>query len=57
MPKDDIEIYVDGEDIVLQKYRPVCVFCGGPEDLGEFKGKVVCGECRTAIEATFRVTG
>lgn len=26
--KDPLEIYVDGEKIVLQKYRPGCIFCG-----------------------------
>lgn len=53
--KDGVEIYVDGGNVILQKYRPTCVLCSGHEDLGEFKGKVVCGECRTAIDATFRV--
>ncbi len=47
--KDDVEIYVEGEDIILQKYKPRCVFCGESEDLMEFKGKLVCRECRTGF--------
>ena len=26
--KDALEIYVDGEQVVLKKYQPACVFCG-----------------------------
>ena len=26
--KDPLEIYVDGESIMLKKYQPACVFCG-----------------------------
>ena len=26
--KDAIEIYVDGESIILKKYEPTCIFCG-----------------------------
>ena len=25
--KDPLEIYVDGNSIVLRKYRPSCIFC------------------------------
>lgn len=52
-PKDGVEIYVNGEDIIIQKHRPSCVFCGEHEDLGDFKGRLVCGECRTNIAAVF----
>ena len=44
-PKDDIEIYVDGRDIILQKHRPQCIFCGGHEELVEFRSKLVCLSC------------
>jgi AbrB family transcriptional regulator, transcriptional pleiotropic regulator of transition state genes len=26
--KDALEIYVDGERIMLKKYEPACIFCG-----------------------------
>ena len=25
--KDSMEIYVDGEQIILKKYQPACIFC------------------------------
>ena len=48
-PKDDMEIYVDGEDIILQKYKAQCVFCGEHEELREFLGKLVCRKCAMDI--------
>ena len=52
-PKDGVEIYVDGEDVILQKHRPACVFCGSNDELADFKGRLVCRECRTAISSVF----
>jgi AbrB family transcriptional regulator, transcriptional pleiotropic regulator of transition state genes len=43
--KDALEIYVDGERIILKKYEPACIFCGNAEAVTHFKGKVVCAEC------------
>lgn len=43
--RDELEIYVEGENIVLVKYGPKCVFCGSREGLVEFKGKMVCRVC------------
>ena len=48
-PKDDLEIYVDGENIILVKHRPACTFCGEHEELAKFKGKLVCRGCLTEI--------
>jgi transcriptional pleiotropic regulator of transition state genes len=43
--KDALEIYVDGEHIVLKKYEPACIFCGQAKDVRIFKGKNICPEC------------
>lgn len=43
--KDALEIYVDGDNIVLHKYQPACVFCDSTDDIIEYKGKNVCREC------------
>lgn len=43
--KDPLEIYVDGESIMLKKYQPACVFCGSSDEVQQIKGKNVCGEC------------
>ncbi len=43
--KDALEIFVEGESIVLQKYEASCTFCGSVEHVQEFKGKRVCAAC------------
>jgi len=47
--KDALEIYVDGDKIILRKYEPACVFCGNAKDVENFRGKNVCKECIAAI--------
>ena len=47
---DDIEIFVEGNTIVLEKYCPICTFCGSREDLIEYCGKNVCTACRTKLQ-------
>ena len=42
---DPVEIFVDGDKIILTKYCPACCFCGGAEGILEFKGKKVCASC------------
>ena len=43
--KDSIEIFIDGDRIVLQKYQPACTFCGSADNIIYFSGKRVCAEC------------
>ena len=31
--KDALEIYVEGDTIMLRKYEPSCVFCGNAKDI------------------------
>ncbi len=39
--KDEIEIYVDEEKIILKKHNPCDVFSGETDDLVEYKGKLI----------------
>ena len=48
-PADGVEIYVDGDKIVLQKHERACIFCGSSEDTEEYMGKCVCRECARKI--------
>lgn len=48
--KDPIEIYVDGDQIVLKKYEPACVFCGSAEDVKRIGNKTVCQSCIDEIK-------
>lgn len=43
--KDSLEIYVDGEQIILKKYEPACIFCGNARDVINYKGKNICENC------------
>lgn len=43
--KDALEIYVDGESVILKKYEPACIFCGNAKEIKNFKTKNICKEC------------
>ena len=43
--RDELEILVEGDRIVLHKYQPACVFCGSDQNLISFSGKTVCRTC------------
>ncbi len=45
-PQDSMEIYVERDCIVLQKFQPACVLCGSPEGLVTYRGRNICEECR-----------
>ncbi|MBE6911584.1 MAG: AbrB/MazE/SpoVT family DNA-binding domain-containing protein [Ruminococcaceae bacterium] len=47
--RDPIEIYVDGDAIILKKHETSCIFCGNNKNLIEYKGKHVCSECAKSI--------
>lgn len=40
-----IEIYTEGEFILLKKYQPACVFCGSADNIKRIHDKNVCAEC------------
>lgn len=43
--RDSLEIYLDGDKIVLEKYEPACLFCGSSRGLTNYRGKNICSEC------------
>ena len=47
--KDRIEIFVDGESIILRKYQPACIFCDNAKDIINYKGKNICANCIRAM--------
>lgn len=48
--KDSLEIYVDGNTIVLKKYEPSCIFCGNSKDVFVFKGRNICPACMEELK-------
>ena len=44
-PKDMLEIFVEGNSVILRKYEPDCLFCGSSRDLTAYKEKMICTRC------------
>ena len=42
--KSPLEIYVEGDSIILRKYNPSCIFCG-KEAVTEHLGRGICNDC------------
>ena len=49
--KDSLEIYVEGDRIILKKVEPTCIFCENTENIVSFKGKNVCPTCLAELTA------
>ena len=43
--KDPIEIFIDSDQIILQKYQATCIFCNDADNVLYFSGKRVCAAC------------
>ena len=43
--KDSLEIFVEGNQIILKKYEPTCIFCENSRNIVSFKGKNICPAC------------
>ncbi len=42
--RESVEIFVDGDKIILKKYEPADIFTGSQEDLIEYQGKMISRE-------------
>lgn len=43
--RDELEIFMENDRIVLQKFEPACLFCGSSRSLVSYRRKNVCQEC------------
>jgi len=43
--RDELEIFMEGDQIILQKFENTCVFCGTTKALITFQDKNICTEC------------
>lgn len=48
---DPLEMLIEGNRVVVQKYEPACVFCNGGEEVILFGGKRVCRACVEKLKA------
>ena len=49
--KDPLEIYVEGDAVILKKYQPACIFCEEAQDTIEYNNKIICRNCVDAISS------
>jgi transcriptional pleiotropic regulator of transition state genes len=49
--KDLVEIFVEGNTIVLKKQEGDCVFCGSSDNTAQYKDKYICSLCARDIRA------
>mgnify|MGYP002519935195 FL=1 len=42
---DLLEVFLEGEYIMLKKNEKKCIFCGSTEDIVDIRGKNVCNAC------------
>lgn len=47
--RDPVEIFLEGDRIILQKYEPACLFCGSANALMQYRGKNICAQCAKNI--------
>ena len=45
-----LEIYTEGEMIILKVYEPACTFCGEAKDIINYKGKNICKNCMDELK-------
>lgn len=48
--REELEIYVKENAIILRKYEPNCIFCRGNKDLVEYADRLICKECSENIK-------
>ncbi|HYE83369.1 MAG TPA: AbrB family transcriptional regulator [Clostridia bacterium] len=47
---DALEMHLEGENIVLKKYPPTCIFCRSEKDLREYRNKSYCCCCADELK-------
>ena len=47
--RDELEIFMENNRIVLQKYEPACIFCGSARNVTVFNRKTISGECLSQL--------
>ena len=48
--RDELEIYMENDRIILQKFEPSCIFCASSQGLVSYKGKNVCAACMRELK-------
>jgi transcriptional pleiotropic regulator of transition state genes len=43
--RDSVELFTEGDRIILQKYQDTCLFCDSSDKIISFQGKIICSKC------------
>lgn len=44
-----VEMYVEGDRVLLLPYEESCTFCGAPATFGQFRGRPLCRACAESL--------
>lgn len=42
---EPVEIFTEGNNILIRKYRAGCIFCGSEKHVSIFRGAYICESC------------
>ena len=45
----NVEFFLDGEKLIICKWKAHCIFCGGTDDLTEYRDRLICQSCRNEL--------
>lgn len=51
--RDPLEIFVEGDRIILTKFSPSCLFCDSTDKVVFFNGKRICHDCLAQLKKQF----
>ena len=49
--RSPLEIYVEGDMVILKKYAPACIFCGETKEAIDFRNKIICRDCQKELSS------
>ncbi len=47
---DPVEIFTEGDHVILTKYYPACIFCGSSDNVTLYKDKKICAACLAELK-------
>ena len=51
--KDSLEIFIENDRIILQKYQPSCIFCNNADNILFFEGRRICASCLSKLKSQY----
>lgn len=51
--KDSLEIFIENDRIILQKYQPSCIFCNNADNILFFEGRRICADCLSKLKSQY----